>query len=199
MRSKKIAAKRLSPAQQLAQRSCASCCAGNSFAIATKRLARPKVGTAAQRSIATYSLPSFYLLVAIAKLLQPCTTSLCEAAIFDRSPYEVGSYATLGKNQKAQRSCAGLQSKIATSLPSFYQKAQQSCAGLQSKIATDLLTFVNRLLRAQHNKVVSGCASFASATEGRLAGWGLQSKIATKRLSLPTGTHYTRTKHAPIF
>ena len=39
----------------------------------------------------------------------------------------------------------------------------------QSKIATNLLTFVNRLLRAQHNKVVSGCASFASATEGRLA------------------------------
>ena len=41
-----------------------------------------------------------------------------QVAIFDCNSYEVGSYAQFlpfGKNQKAQRSCAGLQSKIATS------------------------------------------------------------------------------------
>ncbi len=58
---------------------------------------------------AASSLPRFYLLVAIAKLSQPSTTSLCKAAIFDCSPALVDirlqaatrSFAMLGSDSKA--------------------------------------------------------------------------------------------------
>ena len=90
-------------------------------------------------------------------------------AIFNCNPYGVGSYVSeagwaaqflpFGKNQKAQR----------------------SCAGLQSKIATNLLTFVNRLLRAQHNKVVPVAVFDCNPYEvGSYATLGLRSKIATE-------------------
>ena len=106
------------------------------------------------------------LLVAIAELSQPCTPKLCEAAIFDRSLYEVGCLQRWVFTQR-----------------SYLLPASLGAAVRSKKIAASHNEVVQA---AQHNKVVQGCNQRLLPTEGRLAIKDRYQKVKTKLAPAPT-------------
>ena len=169
----------------------------NSKAIATKRLARPKVGTAAQpaseaswqRSLIATPAQHSYLLrkgcnqrllpapVAIAKLLQPCTTNcyagakrsslLCWAQLPTSCFAGWQRSFCFAPQPPAQQSCAGLRCEAKRSLPAcfagiatyfvevaikncyLHQSQQQSYCNLAQRTATPRTSVAVRCARLQ--------------------------------------------------